>query len=939
MAVRTEPGALPRLPVMAERNADQAWHSLAAADVLTALGAGPDGLDQPSAAQRLAAFGPNTLPRAQPPSWLRLFLRQFKSPLIYLLLVAAVISVGIGETSDAVFIMLVLLINAAIGAVNEGHAARSAAALDQLLEPMALVRRAGRRQQIAAALLVPGDLVLIESGVAVPADLRLLDSQDLVVDQSLLTGESLPVEKQAELLLPPATPLADRRNLLHAGTTVLTGRARGLVIATGAGTELGAIATALATGVAAPPPLVIRLERLTRQLTIGTVILVVLIGLGLLLRGAAPLDVFYLAVALAVAAIPEGLPVAITIALAVASQRMAKRNVIVRHLPAVEGLGACSLIASDKTGTLTCNRLTIQRLILAEGAGIEVAGEGLSLAGELTLTDGSPLPRAIASRAERLAMAGLLCNEASLQIGPDGTEAVGDRVDVAFLVLAEKLGLGVAELRRRHPASWLLAYEPERRFAASVNRRGDHLAVHVKGAPEAVLPRCRGAGGRLVAQAEQLAAAGFRVLAVAEGEVTPVEAFAEDQLWQLEPLGLVGLIDPLRPEVPTALARCRAAGVQVRMVTGDHPATAAAIARALGLLGPAAAAEGGGRNSEPGEARAARPAALAAAPAAAFGAPPAAPDQVLTGQRLQALLAADDQPALDRAIGAAAVFARVEPVQKLAIVQSLQRQGHFVAVTGDGANDAPALRSAHIGVAMGQSGTDIARQAADLILTDDNFASVVSGVEEGRIAYDNVRKLVWFAISLGLAEVLPFVGAILLDLPLPLFPAQLLWLNLVTDSLQFVALAFERGEPDTLSRPPRPPAEGLFDRRLISQILATGLVMGAIATGFWWWSLASGWDQASARNALLLLMVLFENAQALNCRSERRSLLAMPVTGNPFLLLAILGSLAIHLGAMWTPGVSDVLRLAPLDLDAWLTVLPLALVPILVVELVKRLWR
>ncbi len=874
------------------------WHALECAAVLAALETGPTGLRAAQVAARRARFGPNVLPRPKHAGLSGIYLRQFKNPLVYLLLAAALVSLMVGEWIDAGFIFLVLQFNAVIGAYQEWRAETSAEALDVLVRRFAVVLRDGVPRRVEAAELVPGDVVRLVSGAQVPADLRLLGARELSVDESLLTGESVPAAKEVDAVFAAEAPLGDRRNMLYAGTTVLSGRVTGVVAATGRDTEIGRIAEVLARGDMAPPPLVIRLERFSRVVGVATLAVIVLLGAVQLAQGLPLATVFLVAVALAVAAIPEGLPIAITVVLAIATNRMARRNVIVRALPAVEGLGACTLIASDKTGTLTCNELTVTKVRLtgdaAPAEAVSVGGEGYLPEGAVTI-DGRDLTPSELDALDRLATSGALCNEAELRVTGGTIERLGDTVDVAFLVLAAKLGFEVKHLRAAAPQIGAIPYEPRRRFAASFYREADaeRAMAHVKGAAEVVLPMCAGGNGqggegqaRVLAEADALAARGYRVLAVARGTVPMAAALAAEPaaLHDLELLGLVGLIDPLRPEAPAAARRCRAAGIEVRMVTGDHPNTALAIARELGIE--------------------------------------AGPGQVVTGPDLAA--AQRDGQDLDRLIAGGRVFARMEPVQKLTIVQALQRAGHIVAVTGDGVNDAPALAAADIGVAMGRDGTDAARNAADLIVTDDNFASIVAGVEEGRIAYANVRKLIFLLIATGLGEIVLFLLAIGAGLPLPLSAVQLLWLNLVTNGIQDVALAFERGEPGVLDRPPRPPGESLFDRRMVTQVLVAGVYMGAAAFAFYAWSLNSGMDEALARNLLLLLMVLFENVHALNVRSETRSVFAMPLAANPFLIVAILGTQGLHIGAMYLPGLGGLLDIQPIGFGAWVAVAAIA---------------
>ncbi len=885
-----------------------AWHALSAEEAVGRLEASRSGLTAVEAEARLARFGENRLPRRETTSAYIVYLRQFKSPLVYLLLAATVVSLFVGEWSDAAFIFVVLQVNAIIGGLQEWKAERSAAALDRMLQNTTVVLRDGMPQQIDTARLVPGDLVRLESGARVPADLRLLGQQELSVNESLLTGSDSPVTKDATALLHEAAPMAERCNLMFAGTTVLAGRAQALVAATGADTQIGRIASALALPDEALPPLIGRLEQFSRWIGIATLVAIGGLAAVQLAQGLSLLTVFLVAVALAVAAIPEGLPVAITVALAIATSRMARRNVIVRALPAVEGLGACTLVASDKTGTLTCNELTAKRVVLFDDAGPavagEVAGQGYRPDGGVTVDGRAPSQQEHHGLVE-LARSAVLCNEAELRIEEDAVSHLGDTVDVAFLVLAHKVGLDPAEVKASASQLGVIPYEPQRRYGAAFvaayeQAGGPGVTVHVKGALEALLPMCDGVDWRRALEAgEAMAAEGYRVLAVASGVVSQEAALnaAPSSLRYLRLLGLVGLMDPVRPEVPAAVDRCRAAGVEVVMITGDHPETARAIARQLGI--------GGG---EP---------------------------QVVSGPALTA--AAGESAAFAELVNNAQVFARVEPTQKLEIVRCLQRAGHLVAVTGDGVNDAPALAAADIGVAMGKDGTDVARGAADLILADDNFASIVAGIDEGRVAYDNVRKLIYLLVSTGLGEIVLFLLSIVAGLPLPLFAVQLLWLNLVTNGIQDVALAFEKGEPGILERAPRQREESLFDRRMLGQVLVAGGYMGSCAFGFYFWALERGLPEDQARNLLLLLMVLFENVHAVNARSERLSAFAVPFRANPFLILAILGAQGIHVAAMYLPGLRDVLAMQPISLQDWLLVAAVASSLFLVMEL-RKAW-
>jgi len=886
-------------------------HSEEASAVLAELQASPRGLTTAEAQARLARFGRNALPRGAPPALAAIFLSQFKSPLIYVLLAAALVSLLIQAWSDAAFILAVLLINAGIGAYQEYGAERAAQALQGLVTRRARALRDGDTRELDAEELVPGDVVLLEPGVKVPADLRLLHSHNLGVDESLLTGESLPVVKDAGVPLARETPLAERATLAFAGTLVTTGRARGVVVHTGLDTELGRIAESVLGADVTPPPLLLRMQRFTHFIAIAVGIAALAVGAVELARGAPLAQIFLLAVALAVSAIPEGLPVALTVALAVGMQRMARRSVIVRRLVAVESLGSCTCIASDKTGTLTVNQLTARRVQFPGEPPWEVTGEGLVPEGTLVLPEGATMAGHEALL-KRLGRAAALANEAVLARRGEDWVGEGDTVDVALLVLAHKAGITQPEAQASAPQIAAIPYESEARFAASLNRFPDGPRAAVKGAAETVLGMCERmstADGEvpvdpdeILSQAQALAASGYRVLALADGSVRlrPEEAFSRAHLARLTFLGLVALSDPPRAEARDAVDACRRAGIRVVMVTGDHPVTAFAVAHDLGLA--------------------------------------TTPDDVVTGAQV-AEAAAGGPHALDALCAAARVFARIEPQQKLTIVNSLQRRGDYVAVTGDGANDAPALRAAHVGVAMGKGGTDVARESADLVITDDNFASIVAGVEEGRIAYGNVRKVIFLLISTGAAEIVLFALALAFALPLPLVAVQLLWLNLVTNGIQDVALAFEPAEGGELRRPPRPPEERIFNRLMVERVLLSALVIGGLAFGAYQWLLARGYAVEDARNSVLLLMVLFENVQAFNSRSETLSVLGHNPLRNKLLLFGTIAAQLVHIGAMYTAGLREVLGVQPVPLQHWAELLALALVMLVAMELHKAYRR
>ncbi|MDJ0823926.1 MAG: HAD-IC family P-type ATPase [Rhodobacter sp.] len=905
----TRQGIATDSPAVAAESALAEPHTPNIEDILSALNVSRHGLTRAEAADRLQRLGPNALPHTKPPSAFRVFLRQFASPLIYVLVLAALVSMLIQEWSDAVLIAAVLLVNAVIGTLQEYSAQRAAEALNKLVTTKARVLRDGDAFLVDSEDLVPGDVVRLESGDKVPADMRLLSGRDLEVDESLLTGESETVIKDDEAVLPADSALGDRVNMVFAGTMVARGRQHAVVVKTASDTQLGKIAAGVLTKRPVKAPLIVRMERFTRRIAIAVAIASVTMAAIALTRGT-PLDeVFLLAVALAVSAIPEGLPVALTVALAIGMQRMAKRNVIVRRLVAVEALGSCTFIATDKTGTLTENRLAARRIVFPGADPWEVTGEATEPTGSIHTPKGSPSPAAHEVLA-RLSRAAVLANDGFLGHRDGGWITEGDAVDVALLIMAHKGGTIRAETVNAYPEVAAIPFESERQFCASLNAVNGKNYAFAKGAFERVLTFCRSMATpegdvpldpHLVEdQAEALASQGFRVIALAGGEIEPGTdgVFTEEHLSGLTFLGLVGIIDPLRTEAKAAVTACREAGIEVAMVTGDHPTTAATIAAELNLI--------------------------------------QSPDQVVTGPSIKL---AENEAELDALVKRGRVFARVEPQQKLQIVQSLQRSGYFVAVSGDGANDAPALRAAQVGVAMGESGTDVARETADIIITDDNFASIVAGVEEGRIAYANVRKVIFLLISTGAAELVLFALALFAGLPLPLLAVQLLWLNLVTNGIQDVALAFEPGEGDELRQPPRAPREPVFNRLMIERVVLSALVMGIVAFTLFQWLLSTGMTLDEARNSTLLLMVLFENVNVFNSRSETRSAFRHNLLRNKLLLIGTVVAQLIHIGAMYTPWISDVLHIQPVSLEHWATLLAAALSILVVMEIYKAVHK
>ncbi len=871
--------------------------------VFEALDATESGLTDSEAQAKLSKFGPNKLPQKPPaPIW-KIFIRQFGSPLIYILVFAAAISIVIKEPTDAAFIMAVLLLNAIIGGYQEYKAEQSAQALQKLLQIKAAVLRDGEVSEINAEMVAPGDVVWLESGNRVPADIRLLTTLGLEVDESLLTGESLPVLKDKSWTGEVNTQIADRLNIAHAGSIVTRGRAKGLVVSTGMSTAVGLLAMDIMGASGGEPPLILRMKRFTRVIAVAVLVSAFAIGaLNVLLGRYDFTEMLLFVVALAVSAIPEGLPVAMTVALAIATTKMAGRGVIVRRLAAVEGMGSCTYIATDKTGTVTRNELTVKEVYLHTDKIFEVSGSGFSPEGQVLL-DGKQIDRISNPELELIARAAVLCNEADLHHSDGGWRWRGDTVDIALLSFAQKLGYNREALLDLYPQINQIPFEPELQFSASYHRvDANSVKVFVKGAPEKLLEMCEIDEVKdkinYLSIVEEMAERGYRVLALAEGN------FQDELDYSMVPpepsglslLGFVGMIDPLRTGVPEAVKDCQQAGVSVSMVTGDHSVTALAIARDLGLATD--------------------------------------PAQVITGAEL---IGKSDGDMRD-IVAETKVFARVGPHQKLQIVKAVRELGHFVAVTGDGVNDAPALREANIGVSMGKEGTDVAREASELVISDDNFATIVAGIEEGRVAYDNIRKVIYLLVSTGAAELVLVTLSVIAGLPLPLLPVQILWLNLVTNGIQDVALAFEPGEDDILKKKPRPPNERIFNKLMVERTVVGALTMGFVGFGFFYFMMENGWSEHSARNALLLLMVLFENVHVGNCRSETKSALVLSPLKSPILLIGVISAFLIHLGAMYLPLGQKILKTEPVGVDTWVLLLALALTIFITIEIHKRLW-
>lgn len=877
------------------------WHCLAAKDVEDLLDTGGHGLTTTDAAARRVRYGTNQLDEEPPPAAWLVFVRQFRSPLIFILLVALAVTIGLGEYLDAAVIAVVLMLNAVIGFTQERKAEGAVRALMQLVVPRARVVRDGRDVEIDSRDLVPGDVVLLESGARIPADLRLVGANAFQVDESLLTGESVPVTKTVEPVELTAV-LSDRTCMAYTGATVTAGRGRGVVVATGANTELGAIAGLMRSESVAATPLQRRMDYFAKVIGVAVGVAALVAFASGVALGEPVEDMFLVAVALAVSAVPEGLPVAVTITLAVGVRRMARRNAIVRRLPAVETLGSTTVIGSDKTGTLTENRMTVNEVWTPDHrytlAGSLPDGEYLEGDEPATIGDHPALHDTL--------LAGALTNEADLHWSSDNPTATGDPTEVALLLSALTAGLEPGDVRAAYPTYAEIPFEPVQQYSASIRIRHDRHEMFVKGAPERVLGMCTQMltdhgpvplDAHFVADAARdMAARGQRVLAFAQRTLPrPVEAphdVAEPDGLVL--VGLQAMIDPPRAGVRDSIGACQNAGIRVVMITGDHVETARAIAAQLGIDHS---------------------------------------DDALTGTELAAL----DDEALAERVEHVSVYARVSPEDKLRIVRALQQQGEVVAVTGDGVNDAPALKAAEIGIAMGDKGTDVAREASEMVLADDNFVSITSAVEEGRVTFDNIRKVTFFLVSTGAAEITAIVVAVWLQWPLILLPAQLLWLNLVTNGLQDVALAFEPAERGVLRRPPRRPGGGVLDRLMWERVGLAGLVMGAGMLIMFRWELNTTDSLIRAQTVALTTMVVFQVFQAGNSRSETESVFRRNPLSNKLLFVATVAALGIHIGALYFPPTQYVLRVEPIEIGAWLRIVTIATSILVAMELHKAL--
>ena len=877
------------------------WHTLTRDTVFVRLYSNPKGLTSVEAAKRLEKTGPNEIQAAKPVSAWEILLAQFKNILILILLGATVISLFLRHGVESIVIAVIVLFAVLLGFIQEYRAERAIEALRQMAAPTASVLRDGDEVEIPARELVPGDVIMLHTGDRIPADARLLEAINLQVEEAALTGESVPVEKHTQVLTGDDLPVGDRKNMVYAGTAATYGRGKALVIATGMQTEFGKIAQLLQTVESGKTPLQNNLDKVGTALARAAfVVVAIIVALGLM-RGQPFIEMLIFGIALAVAVVPEALPAVVTISLAIGVKKMVKRNALIRRLPAVETLGSTSVICSDKTGTLTKDEMTVRKIYTA-GEIFNVSGAGYEPNGVFSRNGSSdqPTPELVA-----LLTTAVLASDVKLVQEGDIWNIKGDPTEGSLVVAAAKAGLQKPELDAKYPRLHEIPFTSETKRMTTLHQTNGKLKACAKGAPEVILKDCDwlmtangvvtldGAGKEnLLAVARDMASNALRVLAIA----SKPNATLEDAQTGMTFLGLVGMIDPPRPEAKNAIALCEQAGIRPVMITGDHPVTAQAVARELGLL------PNGGR--------------------------------VVTGAELEEMT--DEQ--LQRDVENINVYARVSPSHKLRVVTAWQARWHIVAMTGDGVNDAPALKKADIGIAMGITGTDVTKEAAAMTLTDDNFASIVAAVEEGRGVFGNIKKYLMYLLSSNIGEIGLMAGSALLGLPLPLTAAQILYVNLATDGLPALALSVDPPEKDLMKRKPRNPRNGIFTRPVVSLMVTGGIWSTMINLGLFTWAMNSGRSQTEAMTMTFVSLVLIQFFKAYNFRSDRHSVLLKPFA-NKWLNMAVFWEIALLLLIVYLPFLHEPFNTYSLPLVDWVIVLSLAVTIVPVLELVKWLER
>ena len=852
--------------------------------VLKELKSRKTGLKKEEVEESQKQFGKNELPKQKQESALKIFMSQFADPMELILCITIVLSFISGEVVDAIALMVIIFVDVLLGTYEEWKARKDAESLINMIKVTTTVIREGKTIDIDSSEVVLGDIISLESGVKISADARLIECHNFQTDESALTGESIANTKSTDKI-PENTNLADRTNMVYAGTTVITGRALAVVTAIGIKTEIGKIADKVTNTKEEKSPLTIRTEKFSKQISVVIVVIAIIVAFVLKAKNFPLSEIFISVIALSVSAMPEGLALALTMALTIASKRMAKKNVIVKKLNAVESLGSCTVIASDKTGTLTVNEQTAKKIVLANGSSFTITGSGYNDDGEIENNGNADI-----NKAKEIALLGMINNEAQLYKEDEEWISRGDSIDIAFLALAKKLKIEEEpEIIERIP------YESENQYSAVFYKKGKDTYCTVKGSLEKVMKFSKEKEAYKKEQTK-LSKEGYRVIAVASGKVKGTK---EKNIKNLEFKGLVGFIDPVREEVKKSVKECKKAGIKVVMITGDHPLTALTIARQLRIC--------------------------------------IAKEEVATGEEIQKYRALSDEE-FDKFVASKRVFSRVTPMDKLDIVESYKRQGEFVAVTGDGVNDAPAIKAANIGIAMG-SGTDVAKETASMIVADDNFTSIVEGVKEGRTAYSNIRKITLFLLGCGLAEISFFLLSIAFGYPIPLVAIQLLWLNMVTDGLQDISLSFEKSEDNIMKEKPRDTNESLFSKDLIREVLILGITITVIVFGIWKFMMDIGTDLIFARSVIMMLMVFIQNINVLNCRSEKRSIFREKLTDNPLIFITIIGSIGLQIVLSEIPYTAKILKVTPLPYMLIMGLFFLSFIIIMVFELYKVIYN
>lgn len=867
----------------------QEWYKLSINEIFKILNTSENGLSKKEILERIKKYGYNELPKKKQKTFFQIFFSELKDSIVILLIIMSMFSFLIGEYVDGSAIIFIILVDLIMGTLQELKANKNASEITNLIKDLAIVRRNGKEIEIESKELVRGDIIFLESGNRVSADLRVISSNNFFVNESILTGESTEILKE-NISITDDTILSDRKNMVFAGTSVVSGRAICVVVETGLNTEVGKIATSINEIKETKSPLTIRIEKFSKQISIIIIIVAIIISVIFVLKGYNLTEIFLSVVALSVSAMPEGLPLALTMALTIASNKMSHKNVIVKKLKAAESLGSCTVIATDKTGTLTLNEQMASKIVLPNGYSYDVSGDGYKINGKVT-------SKYDLSLINDLIFFGDINNDAVI----DDEKCIGDSIDIAFKILAKKYYLK----RDEYEILNSIPYESENKYSACFYKKNEKVYCTIKGSIETVLEYCKymRVGNEvinidkelLLNQNLDLANQGFRVIAIAGNTQKHID-YIDDLIFE----GMVAFIDPIRPDVKSAINSCKQAKIKVVMITGDHPLTAFNIANTLGIA--------------------------------------KTKEEVATSKDLEKyeLLGQKDY---DEFISKTLVFSRVTPMDKLKIVESLKRNKEFVAVTGDGVNDAPALASASIGVAMG-SGTDVAKETASMIIVDDNFSSIVEGIKEGRTAYSNIRKVCYMLISCGFAEVLFFLLSIIFNMPMPLVAVQLLWLNIVTDGLQDFSLSFEKSEKNIMKQKPRKTTDSIFDKELFTEIIISGLFMGILVFGLWYYLInILNIETVVARGYVMAEMVFIQNIHVLNCRSEIYSTFKISIKSNLLIILTIISSILLQIIVMNVDIFSKFLQVQPISFSSFIMLFLLSLLILIVMEIFKYIKR